>query len=59
MKLEQVLYEARPYLLIAIALVGFSQIGWNVATVSGMVLLALSILIIHWRLKSRQNKPKR
>lgn len=59
MKLEHILYELRPYLLIGIALLGFSSIGWNVATISGCILVAASILIIHWRMKSRQNKPPR
>lgn len=59
MKLEPLLYELRPFLLIAIALVGLSQFGWNTATISAAILIAAAVIIIHWRLKARQNKPRR
>jgi hypothetical protein len=54
LKLEPVLYELRPFLLIAISLFGLSQVGWNLATVSAAILIAAASLIIHWRLKARQ-----
>lgn len=54
LKLEPVLYELRPFLLIAIALFGLSQVGWNLATISAGLLIAAATLIIHWRLKARQ-----
>ncbi|MEK7357382.1 MAG: hypothetical protein AAB250_13100 [Bdellovibrionota bacterium] len=57
MKLEPALYELRPFLLIAIAMFGLSQVGWNAGTICAGILIAAAILIIHWRLKSRQKPP--
>ncbi|MES2964604.1 MAG: hypothetical protein V4760_11990 [Bdellovibrionota bacterium] len=54
MKFEPILYELRPYLLIAIALFGLSHIGWNAATIFAGILVACAVLIIHWRMKSRK-----